>query len=107
RSRPSGNPRRGEAPRLARHTTRVERSLRGHQRVRALSGAQRYAHSKVLPSRIERGTAAAASGAFGRTIEELEVPGWGPGGTRSMGRLHEGLRAGAVEHEHEARALVH
>ena len=60
-------------PPIACHEEHLDRALRRHQRVRALSLAQRHADPEILPARLEGGAAPALPGAAGRTVEELEV----------------------------------
>src|SRR5206468_8590771 len=61
---------------------------------------------EVLSSCLETRAAAPVAGAAGRSGEELEVRGGRPRRARAMGRLHGRLRAGPVENEHPACAVV-
>src|SRR3954471_17075206 len=92
-------PRPVEAAAAARDATAVGGALRGHQRVRTISLAERHRHPEVLSSCLEGRTAEALSRAARRSVEELEVRARRSVRARSMGRLPAGIRARPVEDE--------
>ena len=78
----------------------------GHQRVRALSGAQRVRDPEVLPQRLARRTAPPLPRAARPAGEELEVLARGSGRARAVARLHGGVRRHDPPDGHAARAVV-
>ena len=81
-------------------------AVRGHQRFRTASGAQRDADPEVLPERVQGRAEGPVPGAAEPAGEELEVLGRRPGRAGVLGRLHGGVRGCARGDEHEVGAVV-